>query len=729
MRRSMRTGTALVFACAAAACSSSVDHVTLPHVTAAQDNQAAPAPGTCTTYNALASLVTSVFGPAIARVGPALNALDVMQHQIAAGNLKVAQDTAYYLVNLILTGSKSGTLRGSAADILLLVNSTLCYAGLPSPTTDPDNAWVVYPTDAPQVIMSSTGMAGTALPGHVVTEPTLITFTSVTDAGPSPLDTKLDQYPNYVEVTATSASNAPLTQPVVIGVCPSPDVPDDVRARLRLGHQATTGFEVTPEADASFLACPTSTALDHLPRWLRTLASIVLPRPLYARTRAAGGVGGTAGSFSPFAPVDPQVSLSGGVGGTAGTFVRSATQLSVGCAPTDTASQAPIGSPVDPTCRPGLSVHTRLGTVLQKVPLTFAIDQGGGSIAPATGGTCGMFASTVIAPTGPTGTVDVCWTMGPEPGTNTVVATPGVGGDATAGVTFSPASIVFTATANPPTGLVFTEQPAAGSTVTAGSAIPVQVAVVDQNGVTVQGFSGPVFLGLNLNTFSTGASVDTVAALSGIATYTGVAINTAAPAIQFIARATLGGTTTLHAGNFFDVVAGAAYTLAIVHGDGQSVSSGSVAPTAPVVKVTDVFGNPVNGAAIAWRVGPPITGSVNPSQSLTRTDGTATAAWTVDDGPNQLTADLSRPGLPKVTVVFHATGTATVNTQSTCPVAGLGVVTPPRSGPFALLRPAAASAAASPSYALQGPPGSPVAAAPGTVSMHVLPVNPCTVFR
>lgn len=732
MRRLMRHGTVLVFACVVAACSDTAEHVTLPHVTPAQDNQPLPPPGTCTTYGALASLVTTLFGPSLDRIAPAIHVLDAMQQEIVAGNITVAQDTALYLVNMTLTDSKAGTLRGTPADVLALINATLCYAGLPSRTTDPDNAWVVFPTDAAQVMTSSDGLAGTALPGHVVSEPTLITFTAVTDTGSGPLDTKLDKYPNYVEVTATSPTGAPLTQPVVIAVCPSPDVPDEVRATLRLGHQASTGFEVTPPADASFLTCPTSTALDHLPKWLRTLASIVLPRPLYARARASGGVGGTAGSFSPFAPVDTKLSLSGGVGGTAGSFLRRASQLAVTCSPTDTASQAPVGTPVDPTCRPGLTVRTRRGTVLQSVPVTFVVTQGGGSIAPSVGGTCGTFGALFVLPTDQLGAAGMCWTLGSMPETNYVVATPSAGGDAPAGVQFSPESIVFTATANPPTGLAFTEQPAAGSNVTAGSPIPVQVAVVDRNGVTVQGFSGPVVLGLNRSTFSTGASRDTAMALSGIATYTGIAISTAAPAVQFIARATLGGTDTLQAGNVFNVISEPASAMTILQGDGQTVPSGSVAPTAPVVKVTDVFGNPVTGAAITWSVGPPIIGSVSPPQSVTGAGGTATTAWTVVDGPNQVRATLTRAGQPDLSVVFHATGTATVNAQNNCPVTGLGVITTPLGGTLASLLSSPGTPGvypSTPSLALKQAPGGARASVPATVSAHVLPLRSCTTYQ
>lgn len=715
MRRILRTGTTLLVAWYGAACSASVDPATLVPRTAAHDDQLPPTPGTCTTLASLTTLANGIFAPTLPEAGLAVHNLNTMQQQIDAGNISGAQTTAFGVVQMIVTEAKQGRLIGSSADATSLTNGTLCYAGLPITTTDPTNTWVVMPTDNPQVIVASTGLAGTALPGHVVSEPTVITFTVLPPpSGAAPLNTKLDVYPNYVEFAANSAGNAPLTQPVVVAVCPSSDIPTDVLARLRLGHQASGGFEVTPAADASFLVCPAVSGLRGLPAWIQKVASWVLPAPLYARARAAGGVGGTAGSFSPFAPVDVQVSLSGGVGGTAGVFLRGTYLDAASCSPQP---EAPIGTPIDSTCRPGIKVQTHLGTVLANVPVTFAAGLDGSTIAPDLGGSCGsIFGGGFATTTNGNGKAGACWTMGPTPGTNSIVATASVGGDVPEGVSFSPGTITFNATANPPTRLVLTQQPAAGSTITAGATFPAMVNAVDHNGVTVVGWNGVVSLGLNQNGWSTGATSTSVTANRGVATFSSLAINTAATGYQLMAGATLNGVATSQAGTLFNVVAAPAAGLALVQGDNQSASSGSAVAVLPTAKVTDAFGNPVTGASIAWSVGSGV-GAVQPAQSASGADGTATTAWTVGDGANTLTATLSRPGLADLTIVFHATGSVSVvTTMNICPPRAPGDPTSGLTGPLAALVPSPRAITASPIGL-------------GAPATHLVPLTHCVTLQ
>jgi hypothetical protein len=677
MHRFTRTGWILVAALYAAACSSgdsATGATAAPVTTPAHVSTSPPTPGTCTTLSALTALVNTVFGAGSPDANSALGKLNNVKHQIDIGDFAAAQGQAFNLVTFILAKYKQGGLPGSSADVVSLVNGIFCYAGLAISITDPANSWLVYPTDAAQTLVTGNGLAGTLLPGHVVTEPTLVTITQLTDPGfpgAGPLNTKLDQYPYFFEFAKSSATDAPLTQPVVVGVCPAPGIPSDVLARLRLGHDASLGFEITPPADASFLSCPTSTASNRAPAWLRTLASLVLPTPLFARARSGvvkGGVGGTAGTFSPFTPVDTKVSLSGGVGGTAGSFLLGSLLQTVTCSPTE----APIGTPVDPTCRPGVKLQTNLGTLLQNVPVTFDVVLGGGAVAPEQAGSCGGFASSISTATGVNGKAGACWTLGLTVGANTVVASPGVGGDVPPGVTFSPATVTFNATANPPTGLVFTQQPAAGSNVVAGTNIPVTANVVDHNGVTVQAYSGNVTLTLNQNTFSTNASTANAAAAQGVATFSGLAITKAAAGYQMTASATLAGVATSTAGNLFNVVGGPGFGLTIVQGNNQTAPTGTVVPIAPTVQVTDVYANPVNLATILWAAGGASNGSVNPAQTLTGSDGKAATAWTLGDGANELTATLSRPGLGDIAVLFQATGTTTLGVLNSCALGGSG---------------------------------------------------------
>ena len=425
------------------------------------------APGVCTTFSALQSLANAVFGAGSPNAQSALGKLSNMNKLLQQGKLSSAQSEAQNIVAFVQQKAAQGTLPGSHDQIEAFISGVLCYAGL-SPDT-----FLILPTDNAQVFKNGAGNAGLSLQANTVTVPTLVTITVLPPTTP-PLDTKLDQYPGFIEVTQSSV----LTKPAIVAVCPASTVPSDVLGRLRLGHQATTGFEITPAADGGFLDCSTSTAESRLPEWLQKLASIVLPTPLYAKPPLSGGIGGLASEFSPFGPVDPEVSFAGGVGGTATEFQRrpsidslrfpsSTTTRPNGSTPAPTFSRTPsprladvvngvctqinalVGTPVETECRPNITLTTFQGTILTDVPVGWAIGLGGGTVAPevAAAHTCGAFGTTAATATDVNGKASVCWTLGVTPGTNTVLATPTSGGDVPAGVTFSPAAITFTATA------------------------------------------------------------------------------------------------------------------------------------------------------------------------------------------------------------------------------------------------------------------------------------------
>jgi hypothetical protein len=412
-------------------------------------------PGQCTTISSLTSLVNTVFGPGSPNVRSALGKLDNIEKQVNKGNIATAQSHARDLVSFILAKVQQGGLPGTPAQVQALVNGILCYTGIAT------NSFVIYPTDQPQILLSTDGSAGISLQGNTVAVPTVVTIT-VLPSTTSPLITKLDQYPGYVALTQTSV----LTKPAIVAVCPSSSVPLSVVGRLRLGHQAVNGFEITPPADGSFLNCNGSTA--SAPTGVRgllaSIVSLVSPKSLYAATFFGGGVAGLATEFSPFGPVDPELSFRGGVSGTLTEFKTGPSRGARNGLPTleepgagsmtvvnghCTAIDAPANGAVQPECRPGVNLQTAKGTILTNVPVSWAVTAGGGTIAPEASGTraCGTFASTASTFTNVNGNAGICWILGPTPGTNTSVATPTAGGDAPAGVTFSPASITFNATA------------------------------------------------------------------------------------------------------------------------------------------------------------------------------------------------------------------------------------------------------------------------------------------
>jgi hypothetical protein len=443
----------------------------------------APVPGTCTTQSALEAEINAVVPPGHDR-GQVHGDVGKLESDINKKDIARAQALAFSITKFVMQLYKAKQTTGTTAQVAKLINDIYCYSGLSITISDPANSSVVSPTDPPQVVVSSTGTVGTNLPTGAVTEPTVLEFVPIPDTfgggGNGPLHTKLDQYGGFVAISSSSATGAPLAHSVVIGVCPPPGMDAAVRARLRLGHDASAGFEITLPGDASFLTCPTSVgaASSKMPGWLKSLASLILPKPLYARMPffASGGVGGTAGEFSPFDPVDPVLSFSGGVGGTAGEFQivpvnpgtlgplvptkpapSAANSLLLAPGPRSntvvggvcTAVAAVWGEPLEAECRPGVALRTHLGRVLTNVPISWAVGMGGGVIAAETSVSlsCGAFATTAYDSTDANGKAGICWTMGPTPGTNTVIATPHTGGDVPAGVTFVPATETFTATA------------------------------------------------------------------------------------------------------------------------------------------------------------------------------------------------------------------------------------------------------------------------------------------
>ncbi len=435
-------------------------------------------PGACFTAATLQTLIQTILGAGRPQTKTALAKLAAMVVFVAQNKIPQAQAAARDLITFLTAQLSPTTSPTLQANIQATINAILCYVGLPSDT------YVVLPSNQPQTVVTGDGNTGLNLPGGSITVPTVFTITELDPNGPSGLDTKLDQYPTFISVTSSSQ----LAQPAVVAVCLGTSVPPDVFARLRLGHQASTGFEVTPYADPSFLGCPTSLgSASKVPGWLKRLANLFLPKTLYARTMmfATGGVGGAAINFSPFGAVDNGLFATGGVGGSAiefqrtpvapapglhgmtvpvpggssapkvpnsGTHANSVIDASGNCVSADTS----VGTQLNPLCRPVITIKTANGTIMTGVPVAWAVTSGDGTIAPdtLTNNNCGLFGTTAGTATDANGSAGVCWTLGPNAGPNAVTGTPSFGGDAPSGVVFLDASgntlhgYTFTATAD-----------------------------------------------------------------------------------------------------------------------------------------------------------------------------------------------------------------------------------------------------------------------------------------
>lgn len=642
----------------------------------------------------LVNLANTAFGPGSPNVNSVIGKIGSLAQQVAAGSTAEAKGKAFEINEFVLRKHRQEPLPGGNDAVTALVNGVFCFAGLPYAIDDPSNAWFILPTDAAQVVINNTGLAGVSLPASPVSEPTLLTIAPIPFVGPpgaGPLTTKLDQYPGYFFIEKFSATDAPLLTDVVVGICPTGNIPADVRARLRLGHdREVDGFELTPPADAGFLDCATALARSTPPEGIFSrLASFFTPKPAYASASAifGGGVGGTVRELSPFGPVDEMVSFSGGVGGTVRELIRTdrreiAFQMLNSCP----SVEAPIGTALPTECRPGVRLRTPLGTPMVNVPVTFTVQSGGGQIAvQSPSGSCGTFGSSASGVTEDTGALSFCWIMGTTPGANSVLASAAIGGDIPATAAITPSTVTFSATANPPVGFSFA--PAPPASLTAGAQFSVGASAVDYRGVVVEGYVGNVALSITGGTFAGGATSVNTAASAGVAGFGPLSI-TGAGSYTLTATGTFGAGTFSTTTASFSITPAAASVLTKVAGDLQSAAAGSTLPIAPTVRVTDVYGNPIAGQPIAWAAGGASGSAVNPAVSSTVTNGQASTSWTVGAGANDLSAMFVRAAGDTAMVLFSATGTtAALTTFNECAPGNSGDPFNDPSKPFAFYIP------------------------------------------
>lgn len=443
---------------------------------------------TCPSAAELEATVNTVFIEGSPNAQSALGKLNNMVKQYTNGDIAGAQDQARNIIRFLRL--KWSELAHQEL-IPGLIDGLECFTGI---TTD---SYIVVPTGETQTLVTDAGSAGMQLPPNAVSEPTLVTF-DVLPAPPAlPGDFMLDVYDRFVNVTQESGVANALLVNVTVAVCPNLPVgmSDEAKNHLRLGHWKsaafeTAGFEVTPRAaDVSFMPCAITPTGDTGSGWMGSLLRTVRSYFAGEAELFSGGVGGTAGSFSPFGVVDDQLLLSGGVGGTAGSFLRAAPD-ETDAAPDATRVQAPVtetskqwtrrapatatagegvilfqtagecttgvvATAVSPECRPGLKLTTRLGKPVVGVSVTFTIGEGGGKTAlePCDGA---IDAVAVTATTNEFGKAGACWTLGAK-GTNTITAA--VTGGLPVGVHLTQDLLTWTMTAKAPTVTTVTCEP------------------------------------------------------------------------------------------------------------------------------------------------------------------------------------------------------------------------------------------------------------------------------
>lgn len=176
------------------------------------------------------------------------------------------------------------------------------------------------------------------------------------------------------------------------------------------------------------------------------------------------------------------------------------------------------------------------------------------------------------------GLAQTSWTLGPAAGTQSVTATSGT-------LTNSPITFTALAQASAASKLEVTTQPSNSS---AGAALaPIVITAKDINGNIATAFTGPVTLALGANPGgATLAGTVTVAAVGGVATFSGISLNKAATGYTLIASSSGITSATTHS---FDIAAGLATQLVVTTQPSNGTAGIPIA--AIVITAQDGFGN------------------------------------------------------------------------------------------------------------------------------------------
>ncbi len=292
--------------------------------------------------------------------------------------------------------------------LVALIKLLFCLVGLPQPPLDlgPDGgAAVITPTSPNTTVQTGNKRAATLIGTGDVPQTVLVTITKLGSSAPW-LDTQLDQYGPGYEFTVTPTVQ--FTDDVLAGACINSTGDFALDTRLRLAHNNASGPLGTGNSRFGNIEIIAETAGELGPLGLICTPTIGLLERMFMPERlyAAGSpptTGGKVRSYSPFAAVDPLLTVS----------ANSATTQS-----------GAAGAAV--TAAPSVKVQTRNGTLINGVGVGFVPTAGSGSV---TGGT--QTTSAGIATVG-------SWTINAGPNTLNATAT-------AAGLSFIGSPVSFTA--------------------------------------------------------------------------------------------------------------------------------------------------------------------------------------------------------------------------------------------------------------------------------------------
>lgn len=268
------------------------------------------------------------------------------------------------------------------------------------------------------------------------------------------------------------------------------------------------------------------------------------------------------------------------------------------------------------------------GNAVPGATVNFSIVTGGGTALPTN------------ATTNALGRASTVWTLGGFLGAQELRASL-----ATAPTVLVP--VPATATPGAPAQVLITQAPTTG---VAGNALPsFLIEVRDVGGNRIPTFTGSVVASLDANPTGTALSgALAVNAVAGLADFSGLIIYNAGVGYRLKATLDVEGISS-PASAPFNVVAGAASTLAFVSGQIQGGTAGEPMPEPIVVQVKDAHNNPVAGQTVNFAA---LVGAASVSPTAVVTDATGRASTTAVFG--------STAGNPLAGVQISSTGIATV---------------------------------------------------------------------
>ena len=300
-------------------------------------------------------------------------------------------------------------------------------------------------------------------------------------------------------------------------------------------------------------------------------------------------------------------------------------------------------------------------TVTLKDAYGNALTGSGGTVVVATD-----LGSVGVTTNNNNGTYTATLTTGTTAGDATVSATVDTGSGASTITDTATVSLV----PDSATKMLMVTQPVAGASQASLSTQPV-VRITDANSNTVTSDSAT-----QVTVAASGGTLGgttTVTAVNGVATFTDLTFAGVVGTNYTLTFTSTPSLTAVTSANMTPSGPGAAATIAVNVGNGQSATAGSAVSTAPSVVVTDAQGNAVQGVAVTFAVASGGGSLASSGVVSTNSSGIATSpAWTLGTtkGSNTLTATSgSLSGSP---VTFTATGTAGTPTSIAVTTSAVG---------------------------------------------------------